>query len=100
MRRDMTLSEYIAWWRARRDAGCGQDAAEAAGDRACAGGVGGSGNDDVAVAAEPLLYLKDWHFASEHLDYTASLPSAGNIVCTFPRAAARPLAGTMCDWAG
>ena len=53
--REMSLAEYVAWWREN------VPAAGAAPD----GGGGGSGGGGAA----PWLYLKDWHFAAEFPEY-------------------------------
>lgn len=86
MRRDLSLSEYIAWWRGRRGGGCDRkraaaDTADAVGGAAMASaessGRDAKGSGEYAGScgspvAEPLLYLKDWHFASEHPHYQVS----------------------------
>lgn len=83
MRRDLSLSEYIAWWRGRQGGGCDRkpaaaDTADAVGGAAMASaessGRDAKGSGEYAGScgspiAEPLLYLKDWHFASEHPHY-------------------------------
>ena len=90
MRRDMTLSEYLTWWR-RRPAGDGSSgsgstlkhpqnhAAAASGADASGCTEGGNivpapssmagGSSNGSQQSQPLLYLKDWHFASEHPHY-------------------------------
>jgi hypothetical protein len=87
----MTLSEYLAWWRQRPADDCGSNssagtpkslwahvAAAAEADSSSSGcghsdglsisGVTG-GSSRGGQQAAPLLYLKDWHFASEHPQY-------------------------------
>ena len=83
----MTLSEYLAWWRQRPadDTGShsgagtlkplqGHATTASKADSSSSGCVssvaGGSCNGGQQTA--PLLYLKDWHFASEHPHYQAS----------------------------
>jgi hypothetical protein len=99
VRRDMTLSEYLAWWRQRPvDKGRSHsgastlqpplDRAVAANDsivspsaRGSSGapeltGVTRDGGHDGDLQQAPLLYLKDWHFASEHPHYQVNDPAA------------------------
>lgn len=91
----MTLSGYLAWWRQQpaNDGGCnssgdapkplpGHVMAASEADSSSSGcdhsdGSGGrsviGGSCDGGQQAVPLLYLKDWHFASEHPHYQVNL---------------------------
>jgi hypothetical protein len=97
VRRDMTLSEYLAWWRQRpagdgnsndgagtlkppcshETSACEADSSssgcDASGGRGVSGATGASCSGGQQAA--PLLYLKDWHFASEHPHYQVNLKS-------------------------
>lgn len=88
----MTLSEYLSWWRRRADhdvaaekvdGSCqklhsGSEVAAATGSSSNPGARCGQAAHGTAsggsAEAEPLLYLKDWHFASEHLLYQVPEP--------------------------
>lgn len=84
MRRDMTLSQYCAWWRQRDASGARSSSGGGESGPADEGAVSSGGAEGLQHAApsagaeatasggpEPLLYLKDWHFASEHPHYKA-----------------------------
>jgi hypothetical protein len=99
----MTLSEYLIWWRQRpagddgSNSGSGvlkppQGHATAAGgadgsSNGCdhSGGLGASSVTDGSCSGgqqvAPLLYLKDWHFASEHPHYQASVLMRDECLC-------------------
>lgn len=97
VRCDMTLSEYLTWWRQRpaHDAGSNSssglvkpprhsataasdaDSSSSGCDHSSGTGVTGAtgGGCSGRQQTAPLLYLKDWHFASEHLHYQVRFPT-------------------------
>ena len=85
------LCEYLAWWRGRQTGGAsggspdqpaaaeggfvGHDARASSGALAGSAGEGQHAAAGVAADCQPLLYLKDWHFAAEHPEYQVPPPA-------------------------
>jgi hypothetical protein len=66
---DMTISDFISWWREHNAAiatGAGAGASSGGGAEAEEGGAGG----------RELLYVKDWHFQKDFPQYLVSAGEA------------------------
>eukprot|EP00958_Prasinococcus_capsulatus_P019277 scaffold2357_cov399-Prasinococcus_capsulatus_cf.AAC.11 len=75
-RREMTMDEYVAWWRSSVDDSYNETSGAPLGS-GCKDECAREGLGCVRTAAsgtsapEPWWYLKDWHFACNHPDYRA-----------------------------